>query len=82
MVTLNPSVILCSETQERFMWVVAPELADLILTHYNKTFALPEISEGAEAPRERDDRVQSREWKAHLSPHPPCRPAVRRPAAD
>lgn len=46
---LHPSVILCSETQERFMWVVPPDLADLILTHYNKTFALPDISVGAEA---------------------------------
>lgn len=49
MVNLHPSVILCSETQERFMWVVPPDLVDLILTHYNKTFALPEISEGAQA---------------------------------
>lgn len=46
---LHPSVVLCSETQERFMWVVPPDLVDLILTHYNKTFALPEISAGAKA---------------------------------
>lgn len=46
---LHPSVILCSETQERFMWVVPSDLADLILTHYNHTFALPYISVGAEA---------------------------------
>jgi phosphoribosylformylglycinamidine synthase II len=46
---LHPSVVLCSETQERFMWVVPPSLADLILTHYNQTFALPEISAGAQA---------------------------------
>ncbi len=44
---LHPSVILCSETQERFMWAVPPELVDLVLNHYNKTFALPEISYGA-----------------------------------
>ena len=25
---LLPAVILCSETQERFMWVVPPELVD------------------------------------------------------
>lgn len=43
----HPSVILCSETQERFMWVVAPEWVDMVLNHYNKTFALPEISAGA-----------------------------------
>jgi phosphoribosylformylglycinamidine synthase II len=46
---LHPSVILCSETQERFMWVVPPELVDLILTHYNQKFALPDISNGAQA---------------------------------
>lgn len=46
---LHPSVILCSETQERFMWVVPPELVELIMTHYNQTFALPDISAGAQA---------------------------------
>jgi phosphoribosylformylglycinamidine synthase II len=49
MTHLHPSVVLCSETQERFMWVVPSELIDLILTHYNQTFALPEISAGARA---------------------------------
>lgn len=44
---LQPSVILCSETQERFMWVVSPDLAHMVLDHYNKTFALPQVSEGA-----------------------------------
>jgi phosphoribosylformylglycinamidine synthase II len=47
--SLHPSIILCSETQERFMWVVPPGLVDLVLTHYNQTFALPEISAGAQA---------------------------------
>jgi phosphoribosylformylglycinamidine synthase II len=46
---LHPSVILCSETQERFMWVVPPAVADMILAHYNETFALPQISDGAQA---------------------------------
>jgi phosphoribosylformylglycinamidine synthase len=46
---LLPPVILCSETQERFMWVVPPNLADMILQHYNETFALPKVSEGARA---------------------------------
>jgi phosphoribosylformylglycinamidine synthase subunit PurL len=46
---LHPAVILCSETQERFMWVVPPECVDLILNHYNHVFALPEISSGAKA---------------------------------
>ncbi|MFA6302867.1 MAG: phosphoribosylformylglycinamidine synthase subunit PurL [Legionella sp.] len=44
---LLPAVALCSETQERFMWVVPPSLVDTILTHYNETFALPKVSEGA-----------------------------------
>ncbi|KTD51068.1 phosphoribosylformylglycinamidine synthase subunit PurL [Legionella quateirensis] len=44
---LYPSVILCSETQERFMWVVPPDLVDMVLNHYNQTFALPQVSDGA-----------------------------------
>ncbi|CEG57097.1 phosphoribosylformylglycinamidine synthase subunit PurL [Legionella fallonii] len=44
---LLPSVILCSETQERFMWVVPPDLVDTILDHYNQVFALPQVSQGA-----------------------------------
>jgi len=47
MTGLHPSVILCSETQERFMWVVPPELVEPILQHYNHTFALPTICAGA-----------------------------------
>lgn len=46
---LLPAVVLCSETQERFMWVVPKDLVDMILTHYNETFALPRVSEGARA---------------------------------
>lgn len=46
---LHPSVYLCSETQERFMWVSPPQITSLILDHYNKTFDFPGISEGAEA---------------------------------
>lgn len=46
---LHPSVILCSETQERFMWVAAPEATPLILEHYNEIWALPQVSEGAQA---------------------------------
>lgn len=44
---LHPAVILCSETQERFMWVVPPDLVDIFLDHYNVRFALPEVSQGA-----------------------------------
>lgn len=46
---LLPAVILCSETQERFMWVVPKNLVDMILKHYNVTFALPAVSNGARA---------------------------------
>jgi phosphoribosylformylglycinamidine synthase len=46
---LHPSVILCSETQERFMWISAPEATSIILDHYNKEFNLPEVSENAQA---------------------------------
>ncbi len=46
---LPPHVILCSETQERFMWVAPDDLVPLILSHYNETFALPEVSNGARA---------------------------------
>lgn len=49
MENLNPSVILCSETQERFMWVTHPDVTPLILQHYNETYALPEVSSGARA---------------------------------
>ncbi len=49
MAGLLPAVILCSETQERFMWVVPPSLVDMILQHYNQTFALPTVSQGAMA---------------------------------
>ncbi len=44
-----PHVILCAETQERYMWVSPPDLTPIILAHYNETFALPEISRGAAA---------------------------------
>lgn len=49
MTDLLPAVILCSETQERFMWVVPKDLVEMILKHYNETFALPKVSEGARA---------------------------------
>ncbi|WP_338034440.1 phosphoribosylformylglycinamidine synthase subunit PurL [Legionella cardiaca] len=46
---LSPAVILCSETQERFMWVIPESLVDTLLSHYNERFALPDICEGAKA---------------------------------
>lgn len=47
--TYEPHVILCAETQERYMWVSPPDLTQLILDHYNIDYALPEISKGAAA---------------------------------
>lgn len=47
--TLPPQVILCAETQERYMWVVPPELKDIVLTHYNDIWQLPIVSPGAKA---------------------------------
>ncbi len=49
MENLHPSVYLCSETQERFMWVCPPKVTPLIVDHYNKVFDLPEVSVGAQA---------------------------------
>ena len=46
---LHPSVYLCSETQERFMWVSPPELTEKIVKHYNQDFDLPNVSSGAKA---------------------------------
>jgi len=46
---LHPSVILCSETQERFMWVCHPDVTEMILDHYNKTFDMPTVSNLAKA---------------------------------
>ncbi len=45
----EPHVILCAETQERYMWVSPKDLTPMILDHYNKEYALPEISKGAAA---------------------------------
>ncbi|MFA5075868.1 MAG: phosphoribosylformylglycinamidine synthase subunit PurL [Patescibacteria group bacterium] len=49
MAGLHPSVVLCSETQERFMWVAHPDVTSLIVSHYNERWALPKVSEGAQA---------------------------------
>lgn len=47
--TLPPHVILCAETQERYLWVSPREITPLILNHFNDTFALPEVSHNARA---------------------------------
>ena len=47
MENLAPAVILCAETQERYMWCCPPDLVDFICDHYNKEYDLPNISKGA-----------------------------------
>ena len=49
MTNLHPSVIACSETQERFAWVCHPDLTQMILDHYNKKWDLPSVAENAGA---------------------------------
>ncbi len=46
---LHPSVIACSETQERFTWACHPELTQMILDHYNKKWELGSVAENARA---------------------------------
>jgi len=46
---LPPHIILCAETQERYMWVAHPDITPVILEHYNDVFALPKVSKGAAA---------------------------------
>lgn len=46
---LHPSVIACSETQERFAWICHPDLTQMILDHYNVKWDLPSVAENARA---------------------------------
>ena len=46
---LPPAVIACSETQERFMWAVDPEISQFVLDHYNVKWNLPLVCENARA---------------------------------
>lgn len=46
---LPPHIISCAETQERFCWMCHPTITQLILDTYNKKWALPKVSQGAEA---------------------------------
>lgn len=49
MENLATQVILCAETQERFMWIAHPEVTPLIVSHYNEKWALPKVSKGSQA---------------------------------
>ena len=46
---LDGHIILCSETQERFMWACPKNLTQTILDHYNRVFDFPNVSVGAMA---------------------------------
>ena len=46
---LPPYIIACSETQERFSWIVPPSFSQRLLEIYNEDFALPDVAEGAKA---------------------------------
>lgn len=46
---LPPEVISCAETQERFCWICHPDLTERILRHYNETWDLSSVTEGARA---------------------------------
>jgi phosphoribosylformylglycinamidine synthase len=44
-----PEVVACSETQERYCWVVPETVADRVLAVYNTDFDLPHLYPGARA---------------------------------
>ncbi len=49
MPNLHPSVIACSETQERFSWTCHPSLTQMILDHYNVKWELGKAAANAKA---------------------------------
>ena len=46
---LPPDVIACSETQERYCWVVPEDRAEAVMKIYNEDFELPHLYPGARA---------------------------------
>ncbi len=72
---LHPAVYLCSETQERFMWVCPPDVTPTILEHYNIIYDLPNVSSGAMASavgKIRDDGLYIIHNKNHEIAHAPA----------
>ncbi|MCK4715137.1 MAG: phosphoribosylformylglycinamidine synthase, partial [Candidatus Aenigmarchaeota archaeon] len=47
--SIPPYIIACSETQERFTWIVPPIFTKRLLEIYNEEFELPNVAEGARA---------------------------------
>jgi len=62
---LPPDVIACSETQERYCWVVPEERAEDVLRIYNEDFELPHLYPGARA--QVIGRVRTEDTAYHLS---------------
>jgi phosphoribosylformylglycinamidine synthase len=46
---IPPYIIACSETQERFTWIIPPQFTPIVLRIYNEDFELPNVAEGAKA---------------------------------
>jgi len=49
MENLPPQVVLCAETQERYLWAVPADLTEMVVKHYNEEWQLPKVSRGARA---------------------------------
>ncbi len=47
--SIEKYIILCSETQERYLWATPKEITPLILKHYNEDFSLSEVAYNAQA---------------------------------
>jgi phosphoribosylformylglycinamidine synthase II len=61
---LPPDVIACSETQERYCWVVPEDRAESVLKIYNEDFELPHLYPGARA--QVIGRVRTEDTNYHL----------------
>src|SRR5262249_23469118 len=89
-----PWVLLCSETQERYCWIVPWEMRERASAVFNETYRLAELYPGAGATvigRSRPDGTYRVTWENEVLVECPAalltegircpRPAVRRPAA-
>ena len=92
---LPPWVLLCSETQERYCWIVPWEMRAKALAVFNETYRLAELYPGAGASvigRSRRDGTYRVTWDGEVLVECPAalltegircpRPAVRRPPAE
>jgi phosphoribosylformylglycinamidine synthase len=92
---LPPWVLFCSETQERYCWIVPWEVRERALAIFNETYGLSELYPGAGASvigRSRRDGTYRVRWNGEVLVECPAalltegircpRPAVRRPPAE